>query len=411
MGLNQGYKAGFLTQVDAALRGDVTYIPNPLDRIDDIYNLMQSRYHLIGGATGSGKTSFVDYSYVLAPWSGFVKDHKEDSDFHWEVIYYSLERKKMFKHAKFVSWMLYRDHGYQLSADDLMGWGKRPINETGYNIIRSYDEEIDELLQYVDIHDGKQSIENIKQTVHARARELGTYFHTNDEGLLIDDSPLLTVEFSGQMEDTKTGKREYLEFTYKEKTYRLYKNDHMYFPHKPKTFVFIVIDGIGLIGGTNFSENKSKLDELSVFLAESRDLYGFSPVVVSQLNRGLGDSTRQKMHGGDLSPQLEDFQGSSQMSHDADVVAALFDPFRYKAYSAEGLYGGYQIMANQTTGGMMAPSGFNRFRSYHVLKNTFGIDGKYFGMKFMGEVNNFTTLPLPDTPELMQVYAEIAQGK
>lgn len=408
MELNQGYKAGFLNQVDAGKRGDTMYIPNPLARVGNVYNLMQSRYMLLGGETGSGKTSFADYNYVLQPWSTVVQEQK---DMHYEVIYYSLERKKMFKHAKWVSWMIYRDHGHLLSADDLLGWGKHTINETGYNLIRSYDEEISNLLQCVDIHDGKQTIDAIKSTVHARARALGSYFHTDGTGLFVDDNPIYVSKFDPkQVEQTKTGTKMYLTFRHKEQEYRLYEHDHMYFPHNPKTFVFIVVDGIGLIGGTNFSENKSKLDDLSVFLAEARDLYGFSPVVVSQLNRGLGDSTRAKMHGGDLSPQLEDFQGSSQMSHDADLVLAIFDPYRRKAYDSKGQYGMYQVQATQLNSGMMTPNGFNRFRSLHVLKNTFGIDGKYFGMKFMGEVNNFSTLPPPNTPEMEAIYAEIAKG-
>jgi len=98
MAVNDRYSRGFLRQVEAAMRGDVMYIPNPLDRIGETYNLMQSRYHLIGGATGSGKTSFADYDYILHPWSYTVKN-AEDSDMHWEAVYFSLERKRMFKHA------------------------------------------------------------------------------------------------------------------------------------------------------------------------------------------------------------------------------------------------------------------------------------------------------------------------
>lgn len=408
MGLDQSYKAGFIKQLDAAKRGDVMYIPNPLDRVGEIYNIMQSRYHLIGGATGSGKTSLADFMYVLHPWSYTVPNNP---DMHWEVIYFSLERKRMFKHAKWLSWFLYRDYGYQVSADDLMGWGKKVIDEEAYNLLRKYDGEMSRLLEHVDIRDGKQSIEAIKQTVTTRARALGTYYHTTDTDLYQDDNPISIKTFGNDYEETKTGKKKYVSFMHGGVETRLYQNDHIYFAHNPKTFVNIIIDGIGLAGGTSFSDNKSKIDEISVFMAECRDLYGFSPVIVSQLNRGLADTTRQKMHGGDLSPQLEDFQGSSQMSHDADLVIGLFDPFRYKAYDTKGLYGGYQIKADSAAGSMMAPSGFNRFRSLHVLKNTFGIDGKYFGMKFMGESNHFSTLPYPGTAQLDAVYAEIAQGK
>jgi len=256
----------------------------------------------------------------------------------------------------------------------------------------------------------------MKTIIDARARALGDYFHSDTFGVFQNHSPvpIKTFEKDGQNEDTSTGPKKYITFQFKGQDVKLYENDHAYYPFKPKTFVFIIVDGIGLAGGTNFSENKSKMDNLSVYLASARDLYGFSPVVVGQLNRALGDSTRQKIHGSDLSPQLEDFQGSSQMSHDADLVLALFDPYRYKAFNkATGVYGGYQITASEAIGGnMMSPSGFNRFRSLHVLKNTFGMDGVMYGLKFMGESNHFQTLPQPDDAvDLQKVYAEIAQGK
>ena len=58
---------------------------------------------------------------------------------------------------------------------------------------------------------------------------------------------------------------------------------------------------------------------------------------------------------------------------------------------------------------MMSPRGFCRFRSLHVLKNSFGIDGKKFGMLFVGESNHFEILPKLEDPELQSIYSRIAQ--
>ena len=60
--------------------------------------------------------------------------------------------------------------------------------------------------------------------------------------------------------------------------------------------------------------------------------------------------------------------------------------------------------------GMMHPKGFSRFRSLHIVKNTFGFPGKVFGLKFLGESNNFETLPYPNSEEILDVYSEISQG-
>lgn len=402
MGINERYKSGFIEQIDASRRGDITYIPNFLDRVNKVFNLMQSRYTLIYGATGVGKTAFADYLFVLAPWT-YLKEN--EPDVHWEVIYFSLERKVMFKHAKWVSWFMYRDYGHLVSADELMGWGADPLNKEGYDLVRSYDEEITNLLEQVHIYDGKIRTDRVRDIINKRASALGSLYTSDDAGVYHDNKKIasFTDEFVAH---TKIGDTKYLDLKHKDKTFRIYQNENRYFLDNPKTFVFIVIDGIGLMGSSDFGKKKSALDETSSILAEARDLYGFSPVVISQQNRELGSTARLKMHGSDMSPQLEDIQGSSQMAHDSDLALALFDAFHYKAYDTKGHFGGYDLLK-----GMMHPQGFSRFRSLHILKNTFGYAGKMFGMKFLGESNDFEVLPFPDSKEILEIYSKIAKGE
>lgn len=405
MGLNERYRSGFIEQIDASRRGDVIYIPTFLDRVNEIFNLMQARYTLLFGSTGTGKTALMDYLYVLAPWS-FLRTN--EPDVHWEVLYFSLERKVMFKHAKWISWLLYRDKDIQVAADELMGWGADPLNDSGYKMVRGYDEEMSEMLEHVRLYDGKISVDKLRSIITARARALGDlYYADGDNVFMNDDVHVTTFTEKGKIEKTAIGDRKYVELSHKGKPFKLYEEETRYFLHNLKTFLFICIDGIGLFGSSDFSKKKSVLDEVSDILQHARDVYGFSPVVVSQQNRELGSTQRLKLHGADLSPQLEDIQGSSQMAHDSDLAIALFDPFQYKSYDTQGMYGGYNILQ-----GMMHPKGFVRFRSLHILKNSFGFAGKRFGLKFLGESNHFETLPLAsDADALAQIYADIAAGK
>jgi len=406
LSLNSHYSENFLAHVQSSMRGEVTYIPIQLDRVGDTFNLMQSRYTLISGATGAGKTSLADYIYIL---STFRYLKKLEEDIHWEVLYYSLERKTMFKHAKWISWLIYKDHNILISADELLGWGKNPLNEEGYKLLRSYDDEISELLEHVDIHDGKTKPKVIIDSVIRKARALGTLYYTNTLGLYVDDNPLPIKTFRehGKVKHTKLGDKKYITHSHKGTDFVLFEDGHKYFLNNPKTFMFIVLDGINLLG------KKDELDQLSTDLAGIRDIYGFSPVVVTQQNRAMGDVTRMKLHGKDLSPQIEDIFKSSQMGFDADLILGLFDPYRYKAYDNEGKYGGYIINPPTDTiqtQSMLSPKGFSRFRSLHVLKNSFGPDGLRVGMKFLGESNHFDILPLPDDPKMNTIYADIMRG-
>ena len=127
----------------------------------------------------------------------------------------------------------------------------------------------------------------------------------------------------------------------------------------------------------------------------------------------MGDVQRLKQHGADLSPQIEDIFKSSQMGFDADLILGLFDPLTYKAFDAEGKYDGYIVKQGDDgiTGSMQTPHGVGRFRSLHIMKNSFGPNNGKFGLKFLGESNHFETLPFPsDEREMGEVYSQIKQG-
>ncbi len=408
MELNERYEDGFLSQVDASQRGEVVKIPVGYERVGKVFNLLQSRYILLAGSTGSGKTSLADEMTVLQPWT--LLKSGQLPDVHWETLYFSLERKQMFKHAKWVSWMIYRDFGYQISADQIMGWGDAPLSEEGYKLVRSYDDEMSELLDHIQLYDGKIKASVVERAIRRRALDLGTFYYSDDEGVYKDDNPVYIVRFEddGKTKKTKTGNRTYVELEHKGVKFKLYEDDHRYFLNNPKTFVFIVIDGINLLG------SKEEIDAISVLVSDARDKYGFSPVIISQQNRSMGDIQRLKHHGGDLSPQLEDIFKSSQMGFDADLVLALFDALKYKAFDTEGKFDGYIIKqgSDGITGSLQTPDGHSRFRSIHVLKNSFGPDGAKFGMKFIGECGYFETLPKPDDEGAMQlVYTAVRKGE
>ena len=54
-------------EVQAGLDGRNNGIPMGFDRLNKYIGIRKSMYTLVGGLTGSGKTSFVDDAYVLNP--------------------------------------------------------------------------------------------------------------------------------------------------------------------------------------------------------------------------------------------------------------------------------------------------------------------------------------------------------
>ena len=70
----------------------------------------------------------------------------------------------------------------------------------------------------------------------------------------------------------------------------------------------------------------------------------------------------------------------------ADEVIALFNPHEYQQRE----YLGYNLH------NFMYQNTFNRFRTAHLLKNSYGADGIKFAMSFLGEIGMYRQLPMPD---------------
>jgi replicative DNA helicase len=207
-----------------------------------------------------------------------------------------------------------------------------------HDLYLSYKDYINELCENITIIDGPENPVGI-------AKELKTYAEANG-----------TIE-------------------------QLDKWNKVYIPNDPNQITIIVLDHIGLLKTTTSHPTKKEaIDKMSDELRYARDLYGYSPVVVSQFNRSISNPTRLK--NGDVEPQLEDFSDSSQTQNDADVVMALFDPIRYKVADPSG----YDLDK------LKDEYGAKYFRSLRVIKNSYGEDDIRIGMGFLGQIGMFKEL-------------------
>ena len=68
-----------LSLVRSAMDGNILQIPLHLDRVKDVFSIRKNVYTIIGGNTGSGKTSFLDDAFVLKPFELWDK-WKDETD-------------------------------------------------------------------------------------------------------------------------------------------------------------------------------------------------------------------------------------------------------------------------------------------------------------------------------------------
>lgn len=299
-----------------------------------VSNIQPGRYDLIGGATGTGKTAFVDSAYVYNPLSRILTD--PDPQFTLKILYYSIEIPPLQKIAKMVCRKLYEDYNIQLDAESLFTKGERQT--LGRDIatkVFSYRDYFERIVTDNIIFHSSASPDYVWMTVKEYVEANGTI---KQEGGII----------------------------------------HQYIPHKPNEIVVIIIDHISLIDKNKRDSNKKEaIDRLSKMLVAFRNIFNISAVVVSQFNRGIEGMDRRKLDA--VEPQLSDFKDTGSTQEDCNTALSLFYPFKYGIEK----HNGYDIRALH-----------RYYRSLSILKNRDGVDNLTMGMFFMGQNGIFKELPL-----------------
>jgi KaiC/GvpD/RAD55 family RecA-like ATPase len=313
-------------------------IPMGFDRLTKYVGIRKGLYYLIGGNTGSGKTSFIDDAFVLNPVDWALSKEGLASGIKVKVWYRSMERSRTYKMAKWVSRKIFLDQGIIIPVGKLLGWTEK-MTKDEHDLFLHYRDYVDKLSEIVTIIDGPENPVGI-------AKELKAYAEANG-----------TIE-------------------------QLDKWNKVYVPNDPTQITMVVVDHIGLLKTTAAQPTKKDaIDKMSSELQYFRDFFGYTPVIVSQFNRSISNPMRLK--AGDVEPQLEDFSDSSSTQNDADVVLALFDPMRYKVADTSG----YDLDK------LKDDYGAKYFRSLRLLKNSYGEDDIRIGLGFMGQLGIFKELP------------------
>jgi hypothetical protein len=313
-------------------------IPMGFDRLNRYVGIRKSMFFLVGGLTGSGKTSFIDDAFVLNPFDWFVSPQNK-SNIKLKIIYRSMERNRTYKFAKWISRRIFLDYGLIIPVSKLLGWQKEKLTKDEHDIFLTYKDYMEQLNDCITIIDGPENPVGIAKELKAHALNNGTIEQLDDY-------------------------------------------NKIYVPNYENEVTIVVIDHIGLLKTTKDQPTKKEaIDKMSDELRYVRDFYGYTPVVVSQFNRSISNPMRIK--NGDVEPQLEDFAESSSTQNDADIVMALFDPLRYKVEDPSG----YKLDK------LRDEYGAKYFRSLRLIKNSYGEDDIRIGLGFLGSIGMFKELP------------------
>ena len=325
-------------------------IPMGFERLSSHVGIRKSTYYLLGGYTGSGKTSLLDDAFVLNPYD-FIISNKNTSNIKLKIFYFSMERRKNYKLAKWISRKIFLDTGHIISVNKILGWTSKEykLTKDEQELVSKYNEYINNMLNnVVTIIENPQNPIGIKKLIDKYAEENGKFVQID-------------------------------------------AHNKVYTPNNPNEVVLVIYDHIGLQKKetrkfpngdiVRLSSKKEIIDQSSEDARKFRDVYGYSIVKVSQFNRSIANPTRIK--NGDVEPMLEDFKESSNTVEDADVVLSLFDPMRYKVEDPSG----YNLNLLRDV------NGAKMYRNVKVLKNSYGSDDIRIGLSFHPVIGMFKEMP------------------
>lgn len=311
-----------------------------------IKNIQQGRYDMVFAGTSVGKTAFVNSTYVfgaidfLEAHPGYIHD--------LEIIYYCLEITPEKMIAKEISRLIWEEHGILTDTNEILSIGNSQIRPEVEALIDHYQERF-ERIQDKYIH--------FRTSLSPKSifRDLITYAEARGKIIRDDDGNILEYQ-----------------------------------PNDESKIVLVVVDHIGLINYKDFSTKKEAIDMVSRHLVFFRNMCGFSPVVISQINRGSEQMDRRD--GDNWMPMLSDIKDSGNTSEDANTVIAIASPFYYGVKTCLG----FDITKYK-----------DRYRLIKILKNRDGQRNLLASFLFIGEYGGYYQLPSAD--EVVGKPAQLAK--
>ena len=367
MGLSQE----LLSEIEKGKLGKNNIIPIPYERLGEYIDISRNTNYVIGGESGSAKSTLVHDMFILNPLLWYEKN--KNPDIKLSIIFFGMERKQYSYSARWLSRLIFQEQGVEIHPKKILGRRENyRMTEYEEGLVREYSKRLDEWEKddLLITHEGSKNPSGISMYLERFAEKHGTIIK-KDKTDKSTDNILATKK---------------------------------YIPNHLNHIVLIIIDHIAILSPEKDDKTKSKIDRFSTIMREARDVYGFSPVIVQQLNRNLSDVTRLKL--GDLTPKLSDFADSSQTIHDADVVMALFDPFRHihGELTGKDLDNGFSLIK------LRDKSFRTYYRTLHILKNSFEASSMHFPMALQPIYGILKTMPRKSDLKDDSVYDNILTG-
>ena len=328
-------------RIDSGLNGDYQGLWNGFHRLNDyLFNIQKGVKTLIGGDSGTYKTTLVDYMVQSA-----IED-AERKGIDLEIVYNSWEIDKISKQCNWLSNRIFTKYGITISPSKIKGLGDLRLNKDEQLLVNSELEYIEMIFDKIKFN----------------------FTPTNPTGMYYQMWKLGESKGKFEYEDyqdkdgnTKQKIKKYIPYNSKAITWMI--TDHNYYYRKERGF-----------------ETKEVMDKASEYIVELSNTLGQTFTSIHQFNDGLSAIDRQKFKGVDLSPQKSDFKDTRNFYQDSDICLGILCPKKVDLQTSLG----YDV--NKLG---------KRFLHLKVMKNRLEEDGLAIGLFVDPKSGTFRELPKP----------------
>lgn len=308
-GLNLGLTTG-IPALDVAMNG-----------------IQKASNYGVAAAQKVGKTTLVDYSFVLSPYLYMEKENRLDD---LNYIYYSFEIGRVKKEFKFAAFFMAHDFGvYGYAYKDKPFISMDSDYLTGKKIYKNTDGKTEQIPIYPEHEEMLKEI-YIKRIVPM----FGEY---DSKGRKIKSGKIDFIEDN----ENPTGMYKYLRNyakkhgTFLEESYNtindsgvsiVKKREYGYTENNPNLYTIVITDHIRkpqMERGFTMKQNIDKLLEYHVIL---RNRCNFTFVDIAHMNRGVSNIERLKFFGDQIFPTADDVKDSGNLGEDVNVLLTMFNP-------------------------------------------------------------------------------------
>lgn len=235
-------------RIEDGLAGKYKGLANGFNRLNDyIFGVQRAVYTLLGGQSGTFKTTLADFIVLNS-----ILD-AEAKSIEYDVFYYSYEIDELSKQCNWLSVIIFNKYGVVIPPEVIKGYGENRLTADQKQLV---DSEI-------------PYMEELFKKIHFRFKA------TNPTGIYNE----LWNHFANK------GKFEYEPYIDKEGKEK--QKIKKYIPNNPDSVTLVVLDHLLLLLKERGFSDKEVIDKMSEYAVELRNMFGCSFLFISQFNDGL----------------------------------------------------------------------------------------------------------------------------